>query len=49
MPNKNNGIRSTSSKNNDSKPVLGRNNGDNEVNGFGIDRNSVKYAEKSRK
>ena len=47
--NKNDGSRSTYSRNNNSKQASGRNNGDGEVDRFGVDRNSVEHAKKSRK
>ena len=48
-PNRNDGSRSSFSKNNDNKPASGKNNGDSEVDGFGISRNYVEHAKKSRK
>ena len=45
-PSKNNGGRSASSRNNDSKPDCRRNDGNGEVNGFDGD---VEHAKKSRK
>ena len=46
---RNNGSRSTSSNNDDSRPAFGRNDGNGKVNGFGVGRNGVEHAKKSEK
>ena len=48
-PNRNSGSKSASNRNNDNKLVSEKNNNDNEVIRFGIGRNGVEYAKKSRK
>ena len=45
-PSKNDGSRSTSSRNNNNRPVFRKNNINDEVDGFGINKNAVKYAKK---
>ena len=46
---KNNGSKSASSRNNNSRPASKRNDGNNKVDGFSIDGNSVEHAKKSKK
>ena len=46
---KHNGSRSASSRNQNNRPVLRRNNGDGEVDGFDVGGNSVEHAKKSGK
>ena len=46
---RNDGSRSASSKNNDSKSASRTNDGDDKVDGFGIDGNGVEHAKKSGK
>ena len=46
---KNNSSRSVSYKNDDSMSVFRKNDGNSEVNKFGISKNNVEYAKKSRK
>ena len=48
-PSRNNGSKSASSKNNNSKPAFRKNDSNNKVNRFGVGRNGVKHAKKSRK
>ena len=48
-PSKNNGSRSTSTRNNDSRPAFRKNDDDSEVDGFGVGRNGVKHTKKSGK
>ena len=48
-PSRNNGSKSASSRNNDSKSAFGRNDGNGKIDKFGVDRNDVKHAKKSRK
>ena len=45
-PNKNDSSRLAFSKNDNNKPASRKNNGNGEVNGFGVGKNSVKYAKK---
>ena len=45
-PSKNNGRKSTFSRNYNSRSISGKNNGDGEVNRFGVDKNGVEYAKK---
>ena len=47
-PSKNDGRRSASSRNNDSRPAFGRNEGNGEVDGFGGGVEHVKKSEKSK-
>ena len=47
--NKNNSIRLVFNKNDNSKPVFKKNNDNNEINGFHINRNGIKYAKKLEK
>ena len=46
--NKNNSSMLAFSKNNDSRPASKKNDENNEVNGFGVSRNGIEYAKKSR-
>ena len=46
---RNDGSRSASSRNNNSKPTSKRNDGNGKVNRFGISKNGVEHAKKSRK
>ena len=46
---KNNGSRLVFSRNNNSRLAFGKNDGDGEVDRFGISRNGIKHAKKSRK
>ena len=48
-PSRNNGSRSALNKNDNSKPASGKNNSNGEVDKFGVSRNNMKYAKKSRK
>ena len=43
---RNHGSRSNSSKNNNSRPALRKNNSDNEIDRFGIGENGVKHTKK---
>ena len=46
---RNNGNKSASSRNNNSRPAFEKNDGNNKVNGYGINRNGMEHAKKSRK
>ena len=48
-PSRNNDSRLATSKNDNSKPASRRNDGDGEVNGFGVSRNGIEHAKKSEK
>ena len=48
-PSKNDGSKSASSRNNNSRPASKKNNGNNEIDRFGVDRNSMEHAKKSGK
>ena len=49
VPSRNNGSKSASNKNNDGRPTSRKNDSNSEVNGFGVSRNSIEHAKKSRK
>ena len=46
---RNNGSRSAFSRSNDSRLAFGKNDGNSEVNGFGVDGNGVEHTKKSGK
>ena len=46
---RNNGSRSTSSSNNNSRLAFGRNDGNSKINGFGVSRNGIEHTKKSEK
>ena len=48
-PSRKDSNKSASNRNNNSKPTSKKNNGNGEVDGFGISRNGVEYAKKSEK
>ena len=48
-PSRNNNSRLASNRNDNSKPVSKKNNSNDKVDRFGIGKNSIKHAKKSRK
>ena len=48
-PSKNDGSKSASNRNDNNKPVSKRNDGNDEVDRFGVGKNSIEHAKKSRK
>ena len=48
-PNKNNGSRSISNRNDNNRPTFEKNNGNGKVHRFNVSKNDMEYAKKSRK